>query len=334
MTDHDPYIGKREGTTTAYATKEHPPSEEDVLGYFDSLSNWGRWGERDERGTLNLITPEARKRAASAVRHGTSVSCAWELDTSPGGIERATMSFGSAADLGIPGEHDHARWGSSGEHLSLAFHGSLHTHVDSLCHIFWDGHMYNGRPWEMVNADEGATWCAVTTAATGMVTRGILLDIPGLRGVPWLEHGEPVYPEELIAAEERQGVHVEPGDAVLLRTGYGRMRHETAHQWDDPLHMSQSGWHASCLPWLHDRQVAYIGADTANDSMPSGYPGIFMPVHAVSLTAMGLWLMDNCDLEACARTAEDLQQWEFLLSTCPLRMAGVSGSPVNPIATF
>jgi kynurenine formamidase len=323
---------------TVYPTRDHPPTEDEVLGYFDSLSNWGRWGEDDQRGTLNHITPETRKRAAAAVQHGISVSCAWELDVGPGGLERHTMAFRSAAELAgtdnaIPGQ-EHARWGSSGEHLCLTFHGVLHTHVDALCHIFWDGKMYNGGLAELVTADQGAAFCAVTSAGAGMLTRGVLFDIPALRGVPWLEPGEPVYPDDLEAAEERQGVRVQPGDAILLRTGAGRIRHERGDGSDHPTHGMRSGWHASCLPWFGDRQVAYIGCDTANDTMPSGYPGIYMPVHAVSLTAMGLWLLDNCDLESCASTADELRQWDFLLSVCPLRMTGVSGSPVNPIATF
>lgn len=322
---------------TSYASKEHPPSEEEVLEYFESLSNWGRWGEDDQAGTLNHITAEAKRRGAAAVRHGVSVSCAWELDTSPGGLERNTMAFRTAgeapAGMGVPGQ-EQARWGSSGEHLCFTFHGVLHTHVDSLCHIFWDGRMYNGRPAEMVTREGGASWGAVTAAATGMVTRGVLLDIPSARRVPWLETDEAVYPQDLEAAERKQGLRVEAGDAVLLRTGYGRRRHDGNAPANDPTNMGHAGWHASCLPWLQDRQVSYIGADTANDAMPSGYPGVFFPVHAVGITAMGLWLLDNCDLEACAATADELQQWDFQLAVCPLRMSGVSGSPVNPIATF
>jgi kynurenine formamidase len=314
------------------------PAEDEVLSYFSSLSNWGRWGDDDERGTLNHIDAEARRRGAGAVRHGRSISCAWELDTGPGGMERHTMAFATAGQMpmpeGVTNPHEHARWGSSGEMLSLAFHGGLHTHLDSLCHIFWDEKMYNGKSASMVGPEDGATWGSVTAASDGLVTRGVLIDIAGLRGVPWLEPGDPVGPEDLEAAEARQGVRVQPGDGLLLRTGYGRFRHETGDAPLDAISMEQAGWHASCLPWLQERQVAFIGADTANDVMPSGYPGVFMPIHAVGLVAMGLWLLDNCDLEACAATAEELQQWDFNLAVCPLRLAGVSGSPVNPIATF
>jgi kynurenine formamidase len=277
------------------STRDNPPSRDEVLGYFESLSNWGRWGDDDQLGTLNLITPESRRRAARAVRHGVSVSCAWEIAVEPGGLERSTFSFPRMAEMPgneamtMPGFHEDTRWGSSGESLTFSFHGGAYTHVDSLSHIFWDGRMYNGRSAEeLVDADDGARWGAVTAALDGMVTRGVLLDIAALHGVDWLEPGDPVFPDDLEAAEQRQGVRVEPGDAVLLRTGYGRFRHETGHSWLDTSSMTQAGWHAACMPWLHERDVAYIGADTAQDAEPAGYDDIFMPIHTVGLVAMGL----------------------------------------------
>ena len=321
-------------------TNANPPTEDEVLGYYESLSNWGRWGVDDQLGTLNLITPAARRRGANAVRHGVSVSCAWDVPTGPGGLERSTFAFVCGADMpgsesvSMPGFHEDRRWGSSGELLSFSFHGGAYTHVDSPSHMFWDGQMYNGRSADLVDGENGAQWGAVTAAADGMVTRGVLLDIPPIHDTAWLEPGVAVFPEDLEEAERRQGVRVEPGDAVLLRTGYGRFRHETGHAWVDTAHMTQPGWHASCMPWLHEREVSYIAADTAQDAEPTGYENIFMPVHTIGLVAMGLWLVDNCDLEACAETAERLGQWEFQLSVCPVRFLGTSGSPVNPIATF
>jgi kynurenine formamidase len=306
----------------------------DVLGYFDSLSNWGRWGDDDELGTLNLITDDVRLAAARAVRHGRSVSCAWEV-TAPDEMERSTNTCPCAADMPGAGNmparfHADRRWGFSNERLGLMFHGNTVTHLDSPCHLFWDGRMYNGRPHTMVDAATGSAWAAVTAAAGGIVTRGVLLDIAAVRGVPWLEPGEGVFPADLEEAERRQGVRVRAGDAVLLRTGFGRARHETGAA----VGLSQAGWHASCLPWLREREVALIGADTPQDVQPSGVDEVLMPVHAVGLVAMGLWLLDNCDLESCASTAAELAQWDFQLAVAPIRFAGTSGSPVNPIATF
>jgi len=310
------------------------PTGNDVLGYFDTLSNWGRWGEDDELGTLNNITDDVRRTAARAVRHGRSVSCAWEVGV-PEGMERSTTTCPCAADMpgaeNMPAAFRHdRRWGFSNEQLGFVFHGNTTTHLDSPCHIFWDGAMYNGRSHELVDATTGSAWAAVTAAANGIVTRGVLLDVARAREVSSLEPGQGVFPADLEEAERRQGVRVRSGDAVLLRTGYGRVRHEGGAA----TGFEQAGWHASCLPWLHEREVALIGADTPQDVQPSGYDEVLMPVHAVSLVAMGLWLLDNCDLEACAATAVELGQWDFQLAVAPVRFAGTSGSPVNPIATF
>jgi kynurenine formamidase len=300
------------------------PTQDEVLEYFTTLSNWGRWGEDDELGTLNHITDEVRLAAARAVRHGRSVSCAREVAV-PDHMERSTTAFPYTVDM--PGAenmperfHQDRRWGHSSERLGLTFHGNTVTHVDSPCHVFWDGKMYNGRPHSMVDAATGSAFAAVTAAANGIVTRGVLMDIARIRDVP-----SGVFPEDLEEAERRQGVRVRPGDVVLLRTG---------HDPHEARGFSQAGWHASCLPWLHERGVALIGADSPQDVLPSGYDNVLMPIHSVGLVAMGLWLMDNCDLGACASTAAELGQWDFQLAIAPLRLAGTTGSPVNPIATF
>lgn len=310
------------------------PTQDEILEYFTTLSNWGRWGEDDQLGTLNLITDDVRLAAARTVRHGRSVSCAWDV-AAPEEMERSTRACPFAVEM--PGAehmperfHGDRRWGFSNEQLGIMFHGNTITHLDSPCHVFWDGTMYNGRSHSLVDADTGSAWAAVTAAANGIVTRGVLLDVAEVRDVPWLDLEQGVFPEDLEEAERRQGVRVQSGDAVLLRTGHGRARHETG----ETIGMTQAGWHASCLPWLHEREVALIGADTPQDVQPSGYDNVLMPVHAVGLVAMGLWLLDNCDFEGCATTAAELGQWEFQLAVAPVRFAGTSGSPVNPIATF
>jgi kynurenine formamidase len=304
------------------------PPEQEVISWFDSLSNWGRWGPDDALGTLNLITPEVRRKAVATVTEGLSVSCSWDVPPGPVGYEGAV----TAVDLS---GKSNARIGWSLEHITgMVFHGYATTHLDALCHIFWDGHMYNGRPTDLVSEETGAQQLAITDAGGGMLTRGVLLDVARVRDVPWLEPGEGAYPEDLEAAETAQGVRVEPGDAVVLRTGYGRWRHETGKVSPMEEGITQPGWQAACLPWLHERGASFIGADTANDVSPSGYGTIALPVHVIGLVAMGLWLVDNWDLEAVAATCERLSRWHFLLSVNPLRLTGLTGSAVNPIATF
>ena len=307
------------------------PPEEEVISWFDTLSNWGRWGDHDELGTLNLVTPDVRRKAAAAVTEGTCVSCSWDVPTGPLGFERVV----TAVDLYAESGGTRGRLGWSLEHLTaMAFHGYAVTHLDALCHIFWDGHMYNGRPTDLVSDDAGARALAITGAGGGITTRGVLLDVAAVRDVPWIEPGEGVFPEDLEAAEARQGVRVESGDGVMLRTGHGRYRHETGKVSPMEAGITQPGWQAACLPWLRERDVSFIACDTANDVSPSGYSQIALPVHVIGLVAMGLWLVDNCDLEELAATAERLSRWAFHLSVNPLRLTGLTGSAVNPIATL
>jgi kynurenine formamidase len=317
------------------------PSEEDVLGYFDALSNWGRWGEDDQLGTLNLISPEKRIAAAELVRVGRSVSCSWEI----GGAPPADQTFGPphrfmiATGQGLADEHRvTAPWRASDrsagamEYLGLVYHGHTVTHVDSLAHVFWDGKMYNGKPPELVTATFGATHHAVTAMHEGVMTRGVLLDVAATRGVSWLEPGDAVFPEDLDESEVREGVRVEEGDVLLLRTGYGRRARENGP--DDVPSVGRAGWHAACLPWLHERGVAAIACDTAQDVQPSGYERLRSPIHAVGIVAMGLWLIDNCDLEELSQVCATSGRWEFLFTLAPLRWVGATGSPANPLATF
>ena len=301
------------------------PTEADVLSWFHSLSNWGRWGVDDELGTLNLITPEVSRRAATAVREGVTVSCSWEVPSGPDGLEAALDAVPIVQGM---------RLGYSTERVSaMTVHGYSTTHLDALCHIFWDGQMYNGRPAELVSED-GARALPITVAKHGVITRGVLLDVAAARDVPWLEPGQGALPEDLEAAEARQGVRVAPGDAVFLRTGFGSYRKETGRVSTSESGIRQPGWHAAALPWLRERDVCLIGCDTATDAMPSGYAAMPLPVHIIGLVAMGLWLIDNCDLEELAATASRLLRWEFHLAVCPLALSGLTSSPVNPIATF
>jgi kynurenine formamidase len=311
------------------------PAETEVIGWFDSLSNWGRWGDADELGTLNLITPAVRREAAQLVREGIRVSCGWNLEPATAGpVQRFmdTSGEGLADEHRVQAtSHGSTRTASAGEYLGIRYHGGVVTHVDALSHMFWDRRMYNGKPAELVTVSLGATTLDITAARDGVFTRGVLMDIPPVRGVDWLDGGDGVFPEDLEAAEERTGIRVREGDAVLLRTGYARRRRELG-----PATLSEGlpGWHAATLPWLHERGVAVAAADTAMDVIPSGYSEITLPLHVVGIVAMGLWTIDNCELERLAATCAELERWEFLFSFEPLRIVGGTGSPINPVATF
>lgn len=322
-------------------------NDDEVLGLFDSLSNWGRWGPDDTIGTANFITPEVRVRAASLVREGRSVSLSRPID--PGIVDPISQPRRYMVMTGeglqdehriehVYGEGSHPRWNPAIEYIGLVYHGGLTTHIDALSHMFWDGKMYNGIAAETVNATTGATAGAITDLPNGILSRGLFYDIPGVRGVDWLEPGEGVTPEDLEAAEEQLGIRAEEGDVAFLYTGVSRREkiHGKAALMEGRWCGPQAGWASSCLPWLHERRVAAIGHDSGQDQIPSGHEGVELgvPIHVIGLVAMGLWLIDNCALDGLADTCRELGRYEFQFSIAPLQLMGCTGSPANPIATF
>jgi kynurenine formamidase len=310
------------------------PTETDVLKMLDTLSNWGRWGADDQLGTLNFITPEVRKRAAALVREGVPVSCSRPIsteitaDTSFQSL-RFMVDSGEGRDT-APLERNLQRRGAA-EFIGMVFHGYTITHVDTPAHYFWNGRLYNGRSCNLVTSREGAQVEAVDLLRDGVVSRGVLLDVAAVKG-RWLGGGEGVMPEDLEAAERAQGVRVGPGDILLVRTGYfGRRRAEGPR---NPGTDGSPALHVAALPWLRERSVAMLGTDTHNDISPQPYLRIGNALHVVALVAMGMWLIDNGNLEELARACVWYHRWEFMLTVAPLVLERVTGSPVNPIAMF
>ena len=288
-----------------------------VENWMTELSNWGRWGRGDQLGALNLITPAKRVEAAKLVKTGVSVSLAHNYSVNP--------------DLGLPLPFDQeiSMLNTSGEYVmervSFSYHGGIHSHLDALCHVLWQGEMYNGFSKNDVNED-GCQKLGIANVKQGILTRGILMDIPRLKGVDYLPPGTAVYIEDLEAWEEQTGVRVSPGDVIFVRTG----------RWATPgsAGPGSAGLHASVAPWLRERDVAIVGGDYANDAIPSGVQGVFLPIHQLAIVAMGVRLFDNLDLEALAEEAVRQGRWEFMLSASPIPVEGGVGSPMNPIATF
>jgi kynurenine formamidase len=297
-------------------------THDDVERWMTELSNWGRWGKDDQLGALNLITAAKRKEAAALVHEGIAVSLSRNAETNPAPDNFAPFVH----EMLITEGKDTAPFYM--DRFSVAFHGMAHTHVDALCHMFHHGLMYNGVPRSEVTKT-GAAKLSVIGAKTGIFTRGVLLDIPRCKGLDSLTPGTPIYPADLDACLEKEGVKVEPGDAILIRTGRWKRRDEQG-AWNGPF----AGLHASCGPWLHAHDIAILGSDAASDVIPPRIEGEGMPIHQLTLVAMGVWILDACDLEAVAVQAEKSHRWDFLLTAAPLAVPGATGSPINPVATF
>lgn len=311
------------------------PTADEVIGYFDTLSNWGRWGADDRLGTLNLITAERRKDAAALVQTGEVVSLSRNIDPrDPDPLKSGLGVVQRYMELGEVRHHlgEGVRFDGNSEYVGIVGHGSQ-THLDGLAHYTWDGKNYNGFDAEETSSVGGAAKLSIHHASDGIITRGVLLDIAGLHGVPWLEAGYPIMPDELAAAEERQGVTVRSGDALLIHTGHvARAFQDDNREAGGP----QAGLHAACLPYLRERDVAALGSDCIQDVQPSGFDtfDLFRPIHAVALVAMGLWLIDNVELTELAARCVVEQRWEFSFTMLPWRFVGVTACATNPVAVF
>ena len=304
------------------------PSKDELDQMYERLKNWRRWGDDDQRGTLNHLTPERSAAAAALVRDGTTVSLAHNLGTDPSPenphpAHHHMLASGDARDSnGIPG-YEAAR-----DYVGLDVHGLYTTHVDALSHMFVRGEMYGGRPASEVRSD-GARSNTIMSMADGVVGRGVLLDVPRALGVDFFDSGQVVTVDELEATEAAQGLTVGAGDVLLVL--WGRDARRTAKKGFDGF----SGLHAECLPWLHEREVAVLGSDGISDPMPFvGTPDWPFPVHQIGITGMGLHLIDNMALSALAERCAAAGRWEFLFTMAPLRIERGTGCPVNPVGVL
>ncbi len=316
----------------------------DIERWMEELSNWGKWGKEDQAGTLNLITPAKRKAALGLAREGVGVSMSLDADLpkeGPTGGPLPSMLPGGARGGGAgratwtlttrpPGPEPRPLPAYVVDTIAVSYHGNASTHLDAPSHMYYKGQLYNGFP-QTSYTERGAGKDDVMSMKDGILTRGVLFDIPKLKNAPYLGDDEAIYPEDLEAWEKRAGFRVDTGDAVLVRTGrWVRIREK------GPLNMNQAapGLYASCAKWLRERGAAILGSDVVQDVRPSRIEGVNQPIHQLALAAMGMPLIDNADLDALSEAAAQRRRWTYLLTINPLRVPGATGSPVNPIAIF
>jgi len=300
-----------------------PPTPAEYERYMERFNNWGRWGENDERGTLNFITPGAVAAAARLVREGLSVSLSRPLAT------RAVMP--EARNMKpVRRELSIDRMGCS-DSFEIDYHGFANTHIDALCHIFTgDGRMFGGHASSAVQPG-GARRNAVDAWRDGIVTRGVLYDVPRFRGVPHVPLEEPVHGWELLDIARAEGITPATGDAVVIRAGAEAFWSANPHferPWEAP------GIHASVLEFLWETDASLMLWDLMEAGGQDGYDAPALPIHTVAIPYMGLPLVDNADLEALSRTCAQLRRHEFQFVIAPLVVTGGTGSPVNPLALF
>lgn len=303
-------------------------SADEFRSLFEQLSTWGKWGKADQRGALHRLTPARVAAAAGLVREGVSVTLSLPLATQAAASNPEPadhhMTLLTDTDIGS-GSLRFAK-----DYIGLDYHNDGHTHIDALCHVAFEGLLYNGQPEDTVTA-EGAATDAIDVLKDGLVGRGVLLDVPRQRGVSWLEPGEHVLRDDLEAAERDQGVEVGEGDILLVRTGHARRLAELG-PWDTTT--AKAGLHPWAMPFLADRGVAALGCDGNSDTAPSTTEGVSFPIHVLALNAMGVHLLDYLQFEDVRHHCEESGRWEFLFAAAPLRIRHGTGSPLNPIAVL
>ena len=322
------------GVTIPYAQSSsnvHPAiaNEADFKRAMKELSNWGRWGNDDELGAANLITPAKRKQALALAKEGLTVSLAHDVAQekaadAPNVLERV---LGNVSTNGTTDRYQYTG----------TYHGVIHSHLDAVdCHIMVDGKGYNGRSMEDIKAAGGCPKGDINALKDGIVTRAVLFDATRLPGKAtaqgWLEPGTPIHREDLEALEKLEHVKVSAGDVILLYTGRWKRR-AALGPW--PNNTGFAGYHANVAYFLKERGVSFIGCDGPNDVSPTGLPpAVTNPLHRLALVAMGVSIFDNLDFERAAEQARRLNRYEFLFMAAPLRIEKGTGSPLNPLAVF
>ena len=305
--------------------RELPAAEFRAL--YERLRGQAPWGSGDRRGALNHITPARLLAAASEVRIGRSVTLAAALagsapDNPEPGARRMTHLPGEPSDV--------AGLSFATDQLAMNVHGNADSHIDALCHVSYQGALYNDIVPGAVTS-QGSSELSIDDARDGIVGRGVLLDIPALRGVRWLEPGDCVTAADLAAAQEAQRVQVGPGDLLFVRVGH-RLRREELGPWDAAR--SRAGLHPRAMEYLAEREVAALGSDGNSDTAPSAVDGVAFPVHVLAINAMGLHLLDYLQFDDLLPACKAAGRWSFLCVIAPLRLPGGTGSPVNPIAVL
>jgi kynurenine formamidase len=287
------------------------------------FKTWNRWGSDDNKGTSNLITPQKILNAIKLVKSGTVISLA------------ANEPQAVAADVGASGVFHRTTnaitAGGTTDTYSVSYHGLTVSHIDSWCHFFVNGQMYNGIPVkDNITPESGCGKGGVMNWKDGIFTRGVLYDVAQLKGVEWVEPGTPITRADLEAWEKRSGVKAGPGDVVLLYTGRWKRR-EKVGPWAGQV----AGYYADTIPWMHERLPAFIGHDFNIDWNPRpGWEGMPNPIHIAVLNWMGINIVECLNLERAVEQARRTKQYEFLITFAPLPVEGGTGSPVNPLAIF
>lgn len=299
------------------------PVRSEIESVLSGRSNWGRWGDDDQVGAVNLITAEKRVQAAGLVRSGRTLSLSRPFPVEPAANNlHPAQQYMKTVDKG-------GGYGAAVDYYGISYHGLSCTHLDALCHVWGPSGMWNGRQPAAEVGFAGASWGDVAQWRHGITTRGVFIDIPRHRGVDFVAEGEPVHGDELEAIVSEQGASLSSGDALVIYCGRDAYDATNGMPWGSET--QRPGLHASCLEFIRDCDCAAIAWDM-QDEVPNEY-GYPWTAHQ-SIFAFGVAVVDHCELGALARACREEGRSEFMFVVAPLLVEGGTGSPVNPLAIF
>jgi kynurenine formamidase len=292
-----------------------------------TMTNWGRWGSDDERGALNLLTPEVVKAGAASIRTGRVYPLGIPIQAQDvplmdyrGKPMRLTLQ--DSTDEGIYDVYG-CKPGTGAHEDVVIFASHTTSHMDALIHVYEEHQHYNGVPANAMHALAGATKLGIEKVA-GFAARAVLLDmVRHFDDGPWVEPGRSIGGADLEAAAGRQGVEIRAGDVVLIRTGYLDMWF--AQHGDTAF--AQPGINVDAATWLVSKDVVAVGCDNAAVEVIPFDDNDFLVVHKVLLVRHGIYMLEFLDF---SKPAAD-ECWEGLLAVGPLKVTGATGSPINPI---
>ena len=304
-------------------TTNQIPTKSEVDAYLKEDRKWGRYGDQGSAGAINLITPQKRLEAVSLARNGRAVSL-----SRPWAVEPRAENPRPAQQFLFVMDRPHDA-GAAMDFYGVSYHGTATTHIDALCHV-WDSEgMWDGKKPDETLSFNGANYGTVDAWSDGILTRGVLLDVPRHRGTDYVTLDAPVHGWELDEIAAAQGVEIQPGDAVMVYSGREKYAADHGGNWAGET--ARPGLHASCLRFVRDSDISILGWDMM-DASPNEYD-LPWSVHGV-IFAYGVALLDNALLEPLADACAEEGRHEFMLTINPLNVVGGTGSPVNPIAVF
>jgi len=289
---------------------------------YAELDNTNKWGKEDYIGTLNYITEDKILSSLKIPERGISVSLSFNLTGDSTKLNSSKFDELSKFNY-KPLAVDFKGYNWIIDEYKFSYHGFTHSHMDGLSHLSNNGIYYNShtKPENL----------GVENYSKGIISKGVLIDIPLLKNKEFIESGYKISINDILEFEKKFNLEIESGDILLIRTGRWKEK-EINGDWDFPN--KSVGLHYKVMTLLGERKISVLGSDGTNDSNPPLIKEEGSPVHKIALVAMGMPLLDNLNLEDLSKKCKELNQWEFLLLIQPLKFEGGTGSPINSIAIF